>query len=148
MPAYQTQDSLQTLADGIAEYYAAYPGLAQVRAMSPEGQQFFRSHDAAHVAFGCGVTLDQEAVVKLSSIFGTTAGFGVLRGYRLHESTRIYEQLALSEVLATILRAIILVPRTVVRCLRQRARWPWDEFEPYLDRPLREIREEFGIRVP
>ena len=37
--------------------------------------------------------------------------------------------------------------RCVGRSFRMRARWPSDEWRRYLDRPLREIRREFNIRV-
>ncbi len=147
MQTYEHQDSQQTLAEAIAEYYAANPGLANVRTMSPEGQRFFRCHDAAHVVFGCGVALDDEAVVKIASILGTTAGFGVLWGYRLHESLQIYKQLSLREVLKTVAHSLVVFPRTVFRCLRQHSRWPWAEFERFLGVPLREIRQQFGITV-
>jgi hypothetical protein len=116
-------------------------------AMTPEAQQFFRCHDVAHVVYGCGIGLDDEAVVKLSSIFGTTAGFGVLRGYTLHESRQIYEQLAPQSMVATIVHSFVIVPRTVLRCLRQRSRWPWEDFESFLTTPLRELRRQFGITV-
>jgi hypothetical protein len=147
MLRYALQESPLTLAEGIAEYRAANPGLADLRSMSPEAQAFFRSHDVAHVVFGCSTDLDDEAVVKLSSIFGTSAGIGVLRGYRLHESVEIYKRLPAREVLGSIGRSIVLVPRTVHRCLRQRSRWPWTDFERFLEVTLCEIREQFGIRV-
>jgi hypothetical protein len=147
MNTYELQDSQQTLTEAITEYYAANPGLANVRNMSPEAQQFFRCHDAAHVVFGCGVALEDEAVVKIASILGTTAGLGVLKGYRLHESVQIYKQLPLGAVLKTIAHSVVIVPRTALRCLSQRSRWPWAEFEPYLIVPLRDIRRQFGIKV-
>ena len=115
--------------------------------MSPEARAFFRSHDVVHVVFGCSVALDDEAIVKIASIFGTTAGFGVLRGYRLHESQEIYQRLPLGAVLRTMARSVVIVPRTILRCRRQRSRWPWSGFERFLQAPLRELREEFGIRV-
>lgn len=147
MHRYELQDSPQTLAEGIAEYRAANPRLADVRNMSSEAQRFFRSHDVAHVVYGCSTDLDHEAVVKIASILGTTAGLGVLRGYRLHESVEIYKQLRLRAVLKTIAHSVTIVPRTAFRCLRQRSRWPWTEFEAFLGVPLREIRQQFGIRV-
>ncbi len=147
MNTYELQDSRQTLAEAITEYYAANPRLAKVRSMSPEAQQFFRCHDAAHVVFGCSVALDDEAVVKIASMLGTTAGLGVLKGYRLHESVQIYKQLPLGAVLKSIAHSAVIVPCTVLRCLRQRSRWPWAEFEQYLTVPLRELRREFGIKV-
>ena len=115
--------------------------------MSPEAEQFFRCHDAAHVVFGCGIALDDEAIVKISSILGTSAGLGVLKGYRLHESIQIYKQLPLRAVLSSVARSIAVVPLTILRCMNQRFPWPWADFERYLAVPLRDIRQQFGIKV-
>jgi ubiquinone biosynthesis protein Coq4 len=147
MHAFQHQESARTLAQGVQEYFAANPGLAQGRIMSPEAQEFFRCHDVAHVVFGCDVALDDEAVVKIASILGTTAGLQVLKGYRLHESLQIYRQLRILDVVLSIVRSVVIVPRTALRCMRQRARWPWSEHQKYLQVPLHQLRREFGIRV-
>lgn len=147
MHAYQFQDSQQTLAQGLQEYHAVHPGLSQSRQMSPEGAFFFRCHDAVHVVFGCGADLDDEAVVKIASMLGTKAGLGVLRGYVLNESLDIYRQLRVLDVLRAIVHAVVIVPRTVLRCALQRSRWPWSDHARYLDVSLRAIREQFGITV-
>jgi hypothetical protein len=120
---------------------------ADLRKVRPEAQEFFRCHDVAHVVFGCDVALDDEAVVKIASILGTTAGLQVLKGYRLHESLQIYRQLRILDVVLSIVRSVVIVPRTALRCMRQRARWPWSEHQKYLQVPLHQLRREFGIRV-
>jgi hypothetical protein len=61
---------------------------------------------------------------------------------------QIYERLPLRATLRSIAHAVFIVPRTISRCLRQRARWPWTGFEGFSEVPLCEIREHFGIRVP
>lgn len=147
MHAFQQQDCVLTLAEGLAEYHRAQPGMEGGRACSPQAREFFRCHDAVHVVFGCGNTLDDEAVVKIASLVGTTGGLAVLRGYRLHESLAIYRRLRLGAVLRSVAHSVVLVPRTVIRCLRQPRRWPWDGFESYAHVPLVDIRREFGIRV-
>jgi hypothetical protein len=148
MHAFEQQDSPQTLAEGVTEYYRLNPELAQGRDISPAAQEFFRCHDAVHVVYGCGNALNDEAIVKLSSVFGSTGGLGILRGYRLHESLEIYRKLRVIDVLLSIVQSVFfLIPCTLVRCARQRRRWPWDNFEQYLHVPLRDIRKEFGIRV-
>lgn len=147
MLTFQLQDTNQTLAQGLDEYLAANPGLATGRVLSPEAEVFFRCHDVAHVVFGCDVTLNDELVVKIASLLGTTAGFGVMRGYRLHESLRIYGKLRVADVLLSIVCSVVIVPRTALRCFAQRARWPWDGYQQYLDTPLGEVRRTFGIRV-
>jgi hypothetical protein len=115
--------------------------------MSAEAFEFFRCHDAVHVVYGCGIALDDEVVVKIASIFGTTAGMKVLRGYRLHESLSIYADLKVAEVFRSVAHSAYLVPRTIFRCHFQKAYWPWEDFDNYLSVPLGDIRRHFGIRV-
>lgn len=148
MHTFEQQDTTQTLAEGLAEYYRDNPQLAQLRGMSSQGREFFRCHDAVHVVFGCNTSLKHEAIVKLASVFGTTAGFGALRGYGLHESVSIYRKLRVKEVAATVLSSFALIPTTLYRCLRQSRRWPWNDFAGYEDMPLGRLRAVFGIRVP
>jgi hypothetical protein len=147
MLGFEQQDCAQTLAEALGDYYLANPGLIRGPSLSQQARRFFRCHDVAHVVFGCGTALDDEAAVKIASIFGTTGGLRVLRGYRLHESMEIYKRIPLGSALASIARSVVVVPRTLLRCLRQRSRWPWSDFDPYLGMPLCEIRERFGITV-
>lgn len=147
MHAFESQNTSQTLAEGLAEYREVNLGLADRRPISPAANEFFRCHDAVHVVYGCGNALNDEAVVKISSILGTTGGLGVLRGYTLHESLDIYRTLRFRDVVLSILHSIFIVPRTAIRCIRQRKRWPWQSFEQYMQVPLPEVRKEFGIRV-
>ena len=144
---YQRQDSSLTLAEGLAEYLARHPGLLRGADLSPEARQFFECHDVVHVVFGCGTSMPEEAIVKVASIFGTTGGFAILRGYRLQESFDIYRKLSPIDTLRAIMLAAVLVPRTIWRCSRQHQRWPWEGFQPYLAVPLRTLRAEFGITV-
>ncbi len=142
---FQRRDTTLTLAQGLAEYYASCDGLVSGRGLSPRAREFFRCHDAAHVVFGCSTDLLDEAAVKIWSFFGTTGGLGLLRDYRLPEAQEIYETLEVGEIARVALRSIVLVPRVLAACWRMSERWPWAEFEPYLDEPLVEIRRDFAI---
>ncbi len=147
MLAYQSQNSTATLAEGLAEYVHAHPFLKRGDGMSAQAQEFFRCHDVVHVVYGCDTSLNHEAVVKLSSFFGTTTGFGAMRGYRLYESLDIYRKLRLTDILWTIAASVVIVPRTLWRCARQKQRWPWDAHDAWMHKPLADIRTAFGIRV-
>ena len=142
MIEYQRVDTTLTLEEGLLEYYASRKDLVGGRGISPAAREFFRCHDAAHVVFGCSTTLPNEA----RSFFGTTAGLSLLRAYRLPESTEVYEQLERHDIVHTVIRSLTIVPRVLWRCSRMRKRWPWADFERYLDIPLVEIRREFGIQ--
>lgn len=145
---FEAADSPQTLSQGLAEYFAANPLLKREAALqSDEARQFFRSHDVVHVLYGCGTSMPDEAIVKLASLFGTTGGFHVLRGYLHHETLDIYTRLPPADTALALLSAPWLIVRTLWRCTRQTRRWPWVDHQQYLDTPLRDIRIQFNIRV-
>lgn len=146
MLAYQRPDSSLTLRQGLGEYYASREGLVSGRGLSDAAREFFRCHDAAHVVFGCSTHLLDEAIVKTWSFFGTSAGFSLVRGYRLPESKEIYETIGWKDVVSTALGSVIALPRVLWRCARMRKRWPWADFDSHLDTPLRDLRREYGIR--
>ena len=93
MLKYQKQNSSQTLAEGLTEYFDAHKAQFTTRIMTKEAITFFERHDAVHVVFGCDISLSDEMIVKISSIFGTTVGWSVLKGYNLAESKEIYREL-------------------------------------------------------
>lgn len=145
---YQSPTSTQTLAEGLAEYLAAHPHLKRDDELAaPEARAFFRSHDIVHVLWGCDTSMPDEAIVKIASLFGTTGGTQVLRGYAHHETLDIYRHLPPASTLAAFLLAPYLVLRTAWRCMRQHERWPWTDHARYMDASLGELRAEFGIRV-
>lgn len=143
---YPRPETKLTLAEGLREYYASRDGLVGGRGLSPAAREFFRCHDAAHVVFGCTTDLLDEAVVKIWSFFGTTAGLGLLRAYRLPESQEVYQTIAWRDVASVGLRSVVVVPRVLWRSIRMSRRWPWSGFDRYLDVPLTDIRREYGIR--
>lgn len=147
MLTFKHQNSTQTLQQGIEEYSRAFEDQLTSRSMSPEAITFFRCHDAVHVVFGCDVTLEDEAVVKVTSFFGTDGRAEVMQGYRLPESNEIYGGLDWVEIVTTTAKAFFLVPRTIWRCSRMTKRWPWKDFDRYLGTSLAEIRRQFGITV-
>lgn len=145
---YQHPHSAQTLQQGLDEYFAAHADLLQGRDLSsPAAQAFFRCHDTVHVVYGCGICLQDEAVVKIASIFGTTEGFAVLKGYALYESRQIYRGLGMADILRGLGPALLAVPRTWMRCTAQTQRWPWDKHAQHLHTPLAALRAHYGIVV-
>ncbi len=136
-----------TLEEGLIEYNGTSDDLVTGRGGSDSARNFFRCHDVAHVVFGCSTTLTNEAMVKIWSFLGTTAGLSLLRDYRSPESKEIYQRIRWSDVPGTALRSAVNLPLVVFRCLRMHKRWPWSDFDEYLNVRLAEIRREYGIRV-
>ena len=140
--------STQSLAQGLTEYFAANSFLKrQETLLSPEARQFFCSHDIVHVLYGCGTSMPDEAIVKLSSLFGTTGGFQVLRGYANYETLDIYTKLSPRSTLLALVLSPYLIVRTLWRCALQTQRWPWVENQQYMNEPLVDLRSKFRIKV-
>lgn len=144
---FESARSVQTLEQGLAEYLSANPSLKRQESLLAEAREFFRSHDIVHVLYGCGTTMPDEAVVKLSSLFGTTGGLQVLRGYTAYETLDIYTKLPLGSTVLALLMSPYLILRTVWRCARQTQRWPWAENQQYMDTSLVDLRSKFRITV-
>lgn len=139
-----------TLRQGLEQFYQEYGSyLSHSKSnVSAEAQAFFKSHDIAHVLFGCDISLLGEGSVKIWTIFGTTLGFWKhIRGYQEANAFELSKEFGFRHVLRNIFRFLWSIPILIVRAKRMHKPWPWSGFEPYLDTPIHEIRKEFNIQV-
>jgi hypothetical protein len=140
---YLSLDCRLTLREGIQELRQA-EAAANV---APELSHDLDVHDAIHVLFGCPTSLAGEVIAHVWTVFGTTSKLGDLHRVTSHEDHR--EVLAEIGHFRLLRKWLLSLPRilgTVGRARRMRRRWPVEEFPSFLDRPLDEIRREFGIR--
>ena len=146
--AYQAQDSRMTLRQGLSEYFGKSPGLMDAAELPQDLELGLRSHDVAHVVFGCDTSVLGEVVLARWSLFGVTGSLRpYLIGLRRRETRGLFTD-ALAGFRPRMLWPMVkLAFLAVVRSLRMRERWPFEAYGPYLDQPLCEIRERFGIRV-
>ena len=143
------EDSI-TLRKGLEKFHKEYEDhLSHNNAeISIEAQTFFKSHDIAHIIFGCDLSLYGEGVVKIWTIFGTTLGFWKhLTGYQDANAFELSKNFTLAHIAKNIFRLLIAIPVVILRAKRMHKRWDWAGFESYLDTPISEIRKEFNIKV-
>jgi len=147
---YQQQDSVQTLADGLEEYYAANVGkVVRPRDLPPESVVLFRNHDMCHVVFGLNTTLDDEAMADVRTLLSCDVGWRTYVRYLTNDpaAKAIFKELGyLKSVWVTIL-AVPRICRATIEAFRMRKRWPWTPPASFQERSLIDLREEFGIRL-
>lgn len=137
-----------TLEQGLAKFAAKNSKFFAKKAMSPEGAAFLQCHDVTHVVFGCGTTIYGEGVVKIWTTFGTTLPFWqVVRGYNDASAFELARMYSFGHVVKNIFSLLIAIPSVIIRAKHMAKPWPFTEYEAYLQVPLSEIREEFGIEV-
>jgi ubiquinone biosynthesis protein Coq4 len=137
-----------TLAEGLEEFRAGNPALLKEDELSSAAAELFHCHDLVHVVFGCDTRLEQEAMADVWTIFGTDVGFkGYVSYLRLPEARQAILQPGLVNTLKATARVSPRLVR-VARCGRaMKKKWPFRGADAYLHRPLRAIRDEFGIRL-
>lgn len=146
--AYEDQQSLQSLREGLEEYYASGPELLPPENVSEDVRLGLRAHDATHVVFGCDTSVRGEVTLARWSLLGASDAIPIyLRGLREKETRFLFADFFRKIRPLSLLLAALDGSRALLRSFRMRKRWPTLDWESYADRTLAEIRTEFGIRV-
>jgi hypothetical protein len=147
---YQEQDSLQTLGEGLEEYYAANAGIAtRPRDLPPESAALFAGHDTGHVIFGLTTSLEDEAMADTRILLSTDVGFWRYSRYITadKQAKAIFKQVGYGKVILYTLLATPRIGRAVWEAIRTRKRWRWEPPASFQARTLSELRREFDIRI-
>jgi hypothetical protein len=147
---YQEQDSVQTLAEGLEEYYAANAGIVtRPSNLPPESVALFKGHDTGHVIFGLSTSLTDEAMADTRILLSTDAGFWRYSRYlTADEQTKaIFKQVGYGKVALYTLLAVPRILRALWEAVRTSKRWPWEPPPSFQTRSLAELRREFRIRI-
>jgi hypothetical protein len=148
--AYQDQDTRLTLREGLAEYLASNPDLIDTaQASSTAMAKYFANHDASHVVFGTSTAIEDELVQDIWTLIAIDVRYRDYVGdlMKAKEGLEVAAALPFWGTLQGFLSLLGALPSLVLRARAMPKKWPWAGWEPYLDQPLRETREEFGIRV-
>ncbi|MEE3331368.1 MAG: hypothetical protein VX246_10900 [Myxococcota bacterium] len=145
---YEQPDTAQTLREGLEEYYSHDPSLLSPGDVSSDIALGLRAHDASHVVFGCDTLIRGEVTLARWSLFGARGAMTIyFRGLRSAETRFLFTDFIRKVRPVVLCLSAIDSVRAVIRSLRMHKRWPALDWEQYVDRPLVEIRREFGIRV-
>ncbi len=146
--SYRDQDSRLTLEEGLAQYQRENPELVDPSGVSPEAASFFHGHDACHVVFACGTAPDEEALADAWTLLGTDVTLRQFLGFlRLEEHQDIVAQVGIVGGCTAAAKACPKLLKALWWSQRMTRKWPWLDHAEYMNRPLGEIRNEFGIHV-
>jgi len=147
---YQAQDSQQTLAEGLAEYYAVNgERISPPPTLSPESRALFRSHDICHVIFGLDTTLADEGMADVRTLLSCDVGWRRYGRYMTSDpaAKAIFKELGYVRAVWATLMIIPRAARAVWEARRMAKRWPWAPPPNYFNRSLADLRREYGIRL-
>ena len=144
-PRYQRQDSTQTLAEALEEYYAAYPdAVARPEIFPGSIRRLVRNHHLTHVVFGLGTSAADELAVD--GFLCLTSGAGDNRAVKYLSHGRQTEKAPARARLGDAVGVWMRVAWRVLRRGRSH-RWPWDVPDRFMLRSLKHLRRQYRIHL-
>ncbi len=146
---YLDPESRQTLREAIAELrFAEGPQGDAAVTVAADLLKDIDIHDAIHVLFGCPTHLAGEIVAHIWTLLGTTVSMRDMHRVNEHRDHRlVLRQIGHARLLGAWLRNASSILKAAFYARRMRSRWPAENVESFLDRPLIEIRQTYGIRL-
>jgi hypothetical protein len=153
-PDYMSSNSIQTLREGLVEYYALNPNVTPPETQPAEFGKILHAHDVGHVIYGCDTGMFDE--LKILPLFWWTSEctFGTYLKMKDSPAVDVMYADTIGEkgvlwLYGAVLRVLpTLIPTLIPIWFRTRKRQkllPFLEFEPLLDRSLLDIRQEFDL---
>ena len=78
MYRFQEQDSLQTLREGLDEFYSINSQFKELVEKNSPNARVFKEHDYTHVLFGLGTSIEEESLLDTYVIWGMKFNWGVI----------------------------------------------------------------------
>ncbi len=153
-PRYVNKNSVQTLREGLVEYYALNPHVTPPETQPPEFAKILLAHDVGHVIYGCDTGMYDE--LKILPLFWWTSECTFQTYLKMKNSPAVdvmyANMIAEKGVLwlyGTVLKVLPpLIPELILIWFKTRnrqQRLPFLEFEPLLNCSLLKIRQEFDL---
>lgn len=145
---YQEPNCPLTLSQGLEEYRIGHPSLIKEDQLNEGALELFHNHDICHVVFALDTNLTHEAMADTWTILGTDVGFfNYVHYLKQDEAKQLIQDIGIFNTILTFFKAIPKILKIIFLSRKMNKKWPWLKNEEYLDKPLNEIREEFGIHV-
>jgi hypothetical protein len=151
---YMDKSSVQTLREGLAEYYALNPHVTPPETQPSEFAKILLAHDVGHVIYGCDTGMYDE--LKILPLFWWTSECTFQTYLKMKNSPAVdvmYADMIREKgvlwLYGEVLRVLpVLIPELIQIWFKARSRkkrLPFLAFEPLLDRTLLDIRQEFDL---
>lgn len=147
---YLDPNSRLTLREGLAEYRAANvgEGFFEESELRQEARALFHNHDRVHVVFGLTTDVRHEVLADSWTLLGADIPWRDYLAYiREPAARKAIENIGTCHALWVSLLTLPDIVRVYFRSRAMTKMWPWADHESFLDVPLVELRQEFGIRL-
>lgn len=149
MLKYFDPTSAMTLREAIQELRVTEERSSDISIkMSSEIVQMFDYHDAVHVLFGCGTTIQDEIAAHVWMVFGTTAKLSEMhQAVANREHRNVLSGIGHLQLIGIWISCLPRILSIITKCSRMKKRLALEEFALLREQTLSEIRLEYGILI-
>jgi hypothetical protein len=157
-PEYVNKHSIQTLKQGLEEYYEINSRITDPRKLPLEFSQILSAHDVTHVILGCDTNMYDEIKLLPLSFWTSDFKFSDYLNARKNPKIRpaidiMYDDLIKQHGVLWLYSSILfvlprLLPEIIYIWFKTRGTrkcYPFFDYESLLNRSLLEIRQEFNL---
>jgi hypothetical protein len=125
------------------------PDAAVTDAMSSVAAQAFEQHDAVHVIFGLGTSVQDEIAAHVWMALGTTAKISEMhKAVANAEHRRVLSGIGHLKLLRTWITTVPRIVRIVVSTMRMKKKIAFEDLGRLREMKLSDIWAEHGVRAP
>ena len=138
-----------TLRQGLAEYYQKNPGYDGEGEFLGTPRETVIGHDLVHVVFDLGSSSEEELIVEVMTAFACILPLKEIKKMpKVKFATELWKTFGPWRLIRRFVLSSPRMLRAFLKAMRMKKKWPHFNYQKYLDIPLKDIREEFGIELP
>lgn len=138
--------NLITLGEAIQKLRAAEFVDDMTDKISVEITQVFEQHDAVHVLFNCGTSIQDEIAVHIWMLFATTAKIGEMhRAVAKLEHRNVLSGIGHLKLFGIWVTSLPRIFSIIFKSLHMKKKLAVEELATLKEQPIIEIRREYGI---
>ncbi|MGB3294601.1 MAG: hypothetical protein WBB01_16585 [Phormidesmis sp.] len=146
MCEYSNVDSSMTLNEAIGQLRLSEGDNDATERMSGTTSKAFEQHDAVHVVFGCGTSIQDEIAVHVWMLFATTANMSEMhRAVASQEHRNVLNGIGHLKLASVWIGSLPRVLSIIFKSLRMKKRLAVKDLSKLKEQSILEIRQEYGI---
>lgn len=148
MSEYFSSDISMTLNEAIQQLRLSEADNDATAKMSIEAEKVFEQHDAIHVLFDCGTSIQDEITVHAWMLFATTANVSEMhRAVASQEHRSVLTGIGHFKLASVWISSLPRIFSVIIKSWRMKERLPVEALHELKNLPVLEIRREYGIVV-
>lgn len=139
-------DTSMTLGEAIQKMRALESEGNMVNKASVDIEQALEQHDAVHILFNCGTSIQDEIAAHIWMVFATTANFSEMhRAVANQEHRSVLSEIGHFKLMSVWFSSLPSIIGIIFKSLRMRKKVSVEELSRLKEQSVLEIRREHGI---